>query len=78
MSHHVYKKLEIVGSSPDSIDDAIRTAIKTAGKTIRHMRWFEVVQVRGEIHHEQIEHFQVTLKIGVKVDDDGKETKRSD
>jgi flavin-binding protein dodecin len=68
MPHHVYKILEIVGSSPESIDDAIKTGIETAGKTVKHMRWFEVVQLRGDIHHEKIEHFQVTLKIGFTVE----------
>jgi flavin-binding protein dodecin len=75
MSHHVYKILEIVGSSPISIDDAIKTAIMQAGKSVKHMRWFEVVQVRGEIHHEDVQHFQVTLKVGFTIEDEPKKLK---
>jgi flavin-binding protein dodecin len=69
MSSHVYKKLEIVGSSPVSIDEAIKTAIASASKSVKHMRWFEVDQIRGEIHHDEIQHFQVTLKIGFTIED---------
>ena len=64
MSNHVYKILEIVGSSPTSIEDAIATAIGQAGKTIRNMDWFEVVETRGHIKDGKIGHYQVTLKIG--------------
>jgi flavin-binding protein dodecin len=64
MSNHVYKILEIVGSSPTSIEDAITTAIEQAGKTIRNMDWFEVVETRGHIKGGKIGHYQVTLKIG--------------
>jgi flavin-binding protein dodecin len=73
MPHHVYKKVEIVGSSPISIDDAIKTAITKASESVKHMRWFEVVQVRGEIHHEKVEHFQVTLKVGFTIEDEPKD-----
>lgn len=68
MSHHVYKKVEIVGSSPEGIDDAIRTAITRAGSTLRNMRWFEVVDTRGQIEDGKVAHWQVTLKIGFTVD----------
>jgi flavin-binding protein dodecin len=64
MTNHVYKVLEIVGSSETSIDDAIKTAIAQANKTIRNMDWFEVVQTRGHIKDGKIGHYQVTLKIG--------------
>ena len=64
MSNHVYKILEIVGSSPTSIEDAITTAITQAGKTIRNMDWFEVVETRGHIKDGKIGHYQVALKIG--------------
>ena len=64
MQNHVYKILEIVGSSPTSIEDAIGTAIELAGKTIRNMDWFEVVETRGHIKDGKIGHYQVTLKIG--------------
>ena len=64
----VYKVIEIVGSSDRSVDDAIKTAVATASKTIRHMGWFEVVQTRGHIENDKVGHFQVTLKIGFALD----------
>jgi flavin-binding protein dodecin len=64
MTNHVYKVIEIVGSSETSIEDAISTAIELASKTIRKMDWFEVVQTRGHIKDGKIGHYQVTLKIG--------------
>ena len=64
MSDHVYKKIELVGSSPTSIEEAVTNALSRAGKTIRNMRWFEVVETRGHIENGAIDHFQVTLKIG--------------
>jgi flavin-binding protein dodecin len=64
MNDRVYKVIEIVGSSSQSVDDAIKSAVATASKTIRNMGWFEVVQTRGHIDKGSIAHFQVTLKIG--------------
>jgi len=64
MSNHVYKKLELVGSSPASIEDAINTAIARSDESVDNMRWFEVMQVRGEIVDGKVAHFQVTLKVG--------------
>jgi flavin-binding protein dodecin len=64
MKNHVYKILEIVGSSETSIEEAISTAIEHASKTVRNMDWFEVVQTRGHIENGKIGHYQVTLKIG--------------
>ena len=64
MNNHVYKVLELVGSSETSIEDAIKTAIEKANKTVRSMDWFEVVQTRGHIENGKIGHYQVTLKIG--------------
>ena len=64
MTNHVYKILEIVGSSETSIEDAINTAIAHASKTVRNMDWFEVMQTRGHIVNGRIGHYQVTLKIG--------------
>nr|MDQ3332263.1 dodecin family protein [Planctomycetota bacterium] len=58
MSDHVYKKLELVGSSPKSIEDAIRNAIETAGESVRQMRWFEVIETRGHIEDGKIAHYQ--------------------
>jgi dodecin len=64
MKNHVYKLLEIVGSSETSIEDAISTAVAQANKTVRNMDWFEVVETRGHIENGKIGHYQVTLKIG--------------
>lgn len=64
MDEHVYRVIQIVGSSEKSIDDAIQTAISRASKTLRELRWFEVVETRGHIDHGKVHHFQVTLKVG--------------
>lgn len=64
MADHVYKKIELTGSSTTGMEDAIRNAISRAGRTLRNMRWFEVVDTRGMIENDQIAHWQVTLKIG--------------
>ncbi len=69
MSNHVYKKLEIVGSSPVSIEDAIGTAIRKTGETVQNLRWFEVLQVRGEISENQAAHYQVTMNLGFTLED---------
>ncbi|MCH9826961.1 MAG: dodecin [Pseudomonadota bacterium] len=61
---HTYKITEIVGSSKTSVEDAVRTAIARAGKTLHGMKWFEVVETRGWIDGDQIGHWQVTLKVG--------------
>ncbi len=68
MSDHVYKKIELVGSSPNSIDDAVRNAIARAEKTIRNMRWFEVTETRGYIENNKVNHWQVTVKVGFTLD----------
>ena len=64
MSNHVYKKLEIVGTSPNSIEEAVANAISQASKTVRDLRWFEVVETRGDIIDGKVSHWQVTVKIG--------------
>lgn len=64
MDDHVYRVIQIVGSSENSIDDAIRMAVARASKTLRELRWFEVVETRGHIDNGNVEHFQVTLKVG--------------
>jgi flavin-binding protein dodecin len=69
MSEHVYKVIEIVGSSAVSTDDAIRTAVAKAGKTLRHMNWFEVVETRGHLVDGEIAHYQVMLKVGFRIED---------
>jgi flavin-binding protein dodecin len=69
MAEHVYKKIEIVGSSPNGFEDAIENALTRASKTIRNMRWFEVSETRGYIEDGKIGHWQVTLKIGFTLDE---------
>ena len=69
MDDHVYKLLELVGTSKESVSDAIETAIKRASTTVRNIRWFEVVQVRGGVAEGKVAHYQVTLKIGFTLDD---------
>jgi hypothetical protein len=68
MSNHVYKLVEIVGTSPSGTDDAIRNAIATAAKTLRRIDWFEVVETRGHVADGQVAHFQVTLKVGFRLE----------
>ncbi|MBX3489500.1 dodecin [Parvibaculum sp.] len=63
MSEHVYKVVEIVGSSPKSIEDAISAAVEKASKSLRELRWFEVVETRGHIENGKVGHYQVKLKI---------------
>lgn len=67
MSDHIYKKIEIVGSSSNSMEEAIRNAVAYASKTVRNLRWFEVVESRGDIADGQVAHWQVTVRIGFKL-----------
>ena len=69
MTDHVYKKVELVGSSKTSVNDAIETAISRAAKTMRNLEWFEVDQIRGHIEHGEVAHYQVVLKVGFRIDD---------
>lgn len=64
MAEHVYKKIEIVGSSPNGLQEAIENAVLKASETLRNMRWFEVVETRGQIEEGKVAHWQVTVKIG--------------
>ncbi len=64
MSDNVYKVIEIVGSSPTSIEDAIEKAVGRASSSLREVRWFEVTETRGHIENGRVAHYQVTLKIG--------------
>lgn len=66
---HVYKILELVGSSDSSIEDAIKNAISRAAKTIREMKWFEVTQTRGHIEDGTVRHYQVTLRVGFTLEE---------
>lgn len=68
MSEHVYKKVELTGSSPKGIEDAVANAIARANKTIHNMRWFEVVDVRGHVTDGAVAHWQVTVKVGFTLD----------
>lgn len=68
MSDHVYKLVEVVGSSTTGTDDAIRKAIETAGLSVRHIDWFEVVETRGHVVDGKVAHFQVTVKIGFRLE----------
>lgn len=70
MTDHVYRVTEIVGTSPDGVDAAIRSGLARAGKTLRNIDWFEVVSVRGHLEDGDIHHFQVTLKVGFRLDDE--------
>jgi flavin-binding protein dodecin len=66
--NHVYRLSEIVGSSPTSVDDAIRTGLAKAAETVRNIEWFETEQIRGQVVDGEIAHFQVLMKIGFRVD----------
>ncbi len=68
MSDHVYKSIELTGSSTTGSDDAIRSALARAADTIQHMDWFEVEETRGHIADGQVAHWQVTIKIGFRLD----------
>lgn len=69
MEDHVYRLVELVGSSPTSIEDAIQTALTRAHKTLRNIHWFHVTETRGHVKDGKVEHYQVTLKAGFTVDD---------
>ena len=69
MTDRTYRVTEIVGTSTDGIDQAIRNGISRAGETLRHLDWFEVTQIRGHIVDNEIDHFQVGLKVGFRLED---------
>ena len=69
MSDHVYKKIELTGSSTTSVEDAIQNAIAAAAKSLQHLDWFEVQEVRGDIKEGQVSYYQVTLKVGFRLND---------
>lgn len=68
MEDHIYKKIEIIGTSSQSSDDAIQNAIAKASETVHTLRWFEVAELRGEIAEGRIAHWQATVKIGFRLD----------
>ena len=69
MSNHVYKTVELVGSSSAGADDAVRVAIGRAAATVRNLRWFEVIDTRGHIEDGQVAHWQVTVKVGFTLEE---------
>jgi len=69
MSEHVYKKIELTGSSTSSIEDAVQNALQRAAKTVHSLRWFEVVETRGDIKDGNVAHWQVTIKVGFILDE---------
>jgi flavin-binding protein dodecin len=70
MSSRTYRITEIVGTSPDGVDQAINNGISRASKTLRHLDWFEVTQIRGQVKDGGVEHYQVGMKIGFRLEDD--------
>ena len=68
MTAHTYKLVELVGSSADSTDDAIRNAIRKASATVKHIDWFQVIETRGHVQEGKVAHFQVTLKVGFRIE----------
>ncbi|MGC3873759.1 dodecin [Halomonas sp. GXIMD04776] len=68
MPSHIYKKLELTGSSPKGIEDAVEQALAKANESLHDMRWFEVTETRGHIEHGRIAHWQVTVKVGITLD----------
>ena len=68
MSDHIYRVTEIVGSSPDGVDQAIRNAIARASQTLRNLDWFEVTEIRGHLQGGEVAHVQVSLKVGFRLD----------
>ena len=68
MANHVYRLSEIVGSSPTSVDDAVRTAIRKASETVRNIEWFQTEEIRGQVVDGDVAYFQVRIKIGFRVD----------
>lgn len=69
MTDHTYRVTEIVGSSPDSLQQAIRNGVARAGQTLRNVEWFEVTEIRGQVEDGAVAHFQVGLKIGFRLDE---------
>jgi dodecin len=68
MKDKVYKLIELTGTSTRSVEDAVNTALQRAGKTVKNLRWFEVIETRGDIDKNRVKHWQVTLKVGFTVE----------
>ena len=71
MANHVYRVTEIVGSSPESVQHAIRNGVERAGQTLRNLEWFEVTEIRGQVAEGTVAHFQVGMKVGFRLEDAG-------
>ncbi|MFP4281455.1 MAG: dodecin [Opitutales bacterium] len=69
MTDHIYKKIELTGTSPNSVEEAVNNAIARAGKTLSSLRWFEVSEIRGDISGSAVSHWQVTVKVGFTLED---------
>ncbi len=69
MSNHTYRVTEIVGSSPEGVDQAIRNGVQRAAETLRNLDWFEVTEIRGHLEQGQVGHVQVTMKVGFRLDE---------
>jgi flavin-binding protein dodecin len=69
MTAHTYKLVELVGSSPSSTDEAIRNAVAKASATVKHIDWFQVIETRGHVDAGKVAHFQVTVKVGFRIED---------
>ena len=70
MSTHTYRVTEIVGTSHEGVDDAISTGLERASVTVRNLDWFEVTQIRGHLENGRVEHYQVGMKVGFRIDED--------
>ena len=69
MTDHIYKHIELTGSSPESFQKAVENAVSRASKTVRNMRWFEMLDCRGQIENNQVSHWQATIKVGFTMED---------
>jgi flavin-binding protein dodecin len=69
MSNRTYRIAEVVGTSPDGVEAAVRNAVERASRTLRHLDWFEIEQIRGQVVDGTVEHFQVTMKLGFRLED---------
>jgi dodecin len=69
VSNRTYRVTEVVGTSQEGVDDAIKNAVGRASQTLRHLDWFEVTQIRGQVVDDHVEHFQVTMKLGFRLED---------
>ncbi|MBI4526659.1 MAG: dodecin domain-containing protein [Deltaproteobacteria bacterium] len=69
MTDHVYKQIELTGSSKSGVEDAVQNAISKASKTLHNLRWFQITETRGYIENDKVDYWQVTLKVGFRLDD---------